>query len=128
VKLSVFSVGDGTYSYGVVEFEEGESVLEEVAKSSPTALKEELGRKLGSPLTSLSLASGAMDYRGELLPMVYIRAELEDGSDFSLEIYPTSARSLSNTGAEEHFNTLVKLLDALKPGLKLPKARVIGIA
>ncbi|QOJ79157.1 hypothetical protein IG193_01465 [Infirmifilum lucidum] len=128
MKLSIFSVGDVVYSYGVIEFEGGEDFLGEILKREPSQLKEELEKKLNTAFTSFGFARGGLDYKGNEMPLVYLRVELEDGSDFSLEIYPGSARSFSNTDAEEHYNTVVKLLTAIQPGLKLPRARLIGLA
>ncbi len=128
MKLSVFSVGDIAYSYGVIEFEGEEDLLGAVASKEPSQLKEELERGLGIAITSFGFARGSLDYKGNVMPLVYLRVELEDGSDFSLEIYPGSARSFSNTDAEEHYTTVVKLLTAIQPGLKLPRARLIGLA
>ncbi|MEZ0346307.1 MAG: hypothetical protein ABWK01_07140 [Infirmifilum sp.] len=126
MKLSVFSAGDIEYSYGVIEFEPSEEVLKKLSGRDASSLQRELEEKTGLTFTSFSFARGAMNYKGELLDLAYLRFELEDGLGFEVEIYERSARSFSNTNPQEHFSIVNKLISALYPDIKLSGPRLIS--
>ncbi|MEM4761343.1 MAG: hypothetical protein QW230_00010 [Thermofilum sp.] len=127
VKLSVFSFPDLTVSYGILQFDAGEDPSSKVHELSEEGLKPLIESSLKAKVTALSVAKGLHVYGAVKLSLTYLRVELEDGREYAFEIYGDSARSYSNTGAEDHYEVIVTLMRALVPGLKLPRLRVVGI-
>ncbi len=128
VKLSIFSVRDVEYSYGVIEFESHEEILGKVLGKDSDRLKRELEEEMNTVFTSFSLATGTLNYKGEVLDLAYMRLEREDGSSFEIEIYEKSARSFSNTSPEDHYEFAARLIKALNPDVSIRGPRMIGLA
>lgn len=126
VKLSVFSVREMEYSYGIIEFDPSEEFLKSIAGRDPACLQREIEKKMNASFASFSFATGVLNYKGESLQLAYVRFELEDGSNFEVELYEKSARSFSNTGPQEHFDIASKFISALNPNVKLSGPRIIG--
>jgi len=127
VKLSIFSFPDLVVSYGILQFEGGEDPSRRILAMSEEELREAVESALGSRAVAVSVASGVHVYRETQLKLTYLRVELEDGREFSVELYGESARTYSNTDAEEHYKAIVSLMKALIPDLRLPRSRLIGV-
>lgn len=127
MKLSVFSFPDLTVSYGILQFDEGEDPSSKVHELGEEGLKPLIEASLNAKVTALSVARGLHAYGAAKLSLTYLRVELEDGREYAFEIYGDSARSYSNTDAEDHYGAIVTLMKALIPELRLPRLRVIGI-
>lgn len=127
MKLSVFSFPDLTVSYGILQFDAGEDPSSRVQELGEEGLKPLVESSLSVRVTALSIAKGLHVYGAAKLSLTYLRVELEDGREYSFEIYEDSARSYSNTGAEDHYEAIVSLMKALVPGLRLPRLRIVGV-
>uniref|UniRef100_A0A7J3X8L2 DUF1795 domain-containing protein n=1 Tax=Thermofilum pendens TaxID=2269 RepID=A0A7J3X8L2_THEPE len=127
MRLSIFSFPDLVVSYGILQFEVGEDPSARILAMSEEELKGVVESALSSKAVAVSVASGVHVYRGTQLKLTYLRVELEDGREFSLELYGESARTYSNTNAEEHYQAIVSLMKAIVPELRLPRSRLVGV-
>lgn len=127
MRLSIFSFPDLVVSYGILQFEVGEDPSARILAMSEEELKEVVESALSSKAVAVSVASGVHVYRGTQLKLTYLRVELEDGRELSVELYGESARTYSNTNAEEHYQAIVSLMRALVPELRLPRSRLVGV-
>ena len=127
MKLSIFSFPDLVVSYGILQFEGGEDPSRRILAMGEEELRGAVESALGSRAVAVSVASGVHVYRETQLKLTYLRVELEDGRELSVELYGESARTYSNTDAEEHYKVIVSLMKALIPDLRLPRSRLIGV-
>ena len=127
MRLSIFSFPDLVVSYGILQFEVGEDPSARILAMSEEELKGVVESALSSKAVAVSVASGVHVYRGTQLKLTYLRVELEDGRELSVELYGESARTYSNTNAEEHYEAVVSLMRALVPELRLPRFRLVGV-
>lgn len=127
MRLSIFSFPDLVVSYGILQFEVGEDPSARILAMSEEELKGVVESALSSKAVAVSVASGVHVYRGTQLKLTYLRVELEDGRELSVELYGESARTYSNTNAEEHYEAVVSLMRALVPELRLPRSRLVGV-
>lgn len=128
MKLSLYSFEDLKRCYGIIQFEKQEEglVLRRLGEMSVGALKKVLEDSLLSRVKGVSIATGRLYYENQELEMVYLRVDLDDNREYTLEVYKESAMVVSNTSSTDTLRDLVKFVKALVPEVRLPKTTLIG--
>ena len=128
LRLSIYTFNDLTNSYVIIQFEGKEinELLNKLLKGNVDELKNEVEGILNCKVKSLSLASGEMIYEGTKLPMAYLRIELDNSEQYSLEVYSESATVITNMNLSETYSRVIKLMRAFIPGVRIPKSRVLA--
>jgi len=128
LRLSIYTFNDLTNSYAIIQFEGKEinELLNKLISSGIDELKDEVEKVLNCRVKSLSLANGEMLYEGSKLPMAYLRIELDNSEQYSLEVYGESATVITNMNLSETYSKVIKLMRAFIPGVRIPKSRVLA--
>ncbi len=128
MRLSIYSFNDLIGSYGIIQFEEGEigSIYKRVLETSIDGLKNLIESVFKEEVRGISRASGKLVYRSREVDMVYVRIELDDNREYSLEIYRESTMVRSNTSLKETLRDIVMLFKTMEPSLKLRRSLTIA--
>jgi len=111
-------------SYVILQFENGEvGVLNNVMRGySVKDLRRVIEEALSAKVKSLSLAYGTMLYEDSEMSLTYIRIELDNNDQYTLEIYDESAYVITNVDIKTTYEVLTKLISKLAPMVKVRRS------
>ncbi len=128
MRLSGYGFTDMKLTYFVVQFE-GSEIGEFIARVRELGVEgiKKLAREVFKrDVSAVSLAFGTHDFKGEVLDLCYLRVELDDGTEYTLEIYRESLRLVSNDELMETRERFIELARKLVPSIRLPKHMMFG--
>ena len=128
MKLSLYSFEDLERCYGILQFEKQEEglLLEKLSNLDVSALKSILEKCLLAKVKGISIAKGKLYYEEQELDMVYLRVDLDDNREYSMEVYRESAMVISNSSSNDTLSDLTSLVKALVPGIRFPRTTLLG--
>ena len=108
-------------SYAIVQFEGNEiGILNKTLSNyDVTKLKSIIEEVLHVKVKSISLAKGRILYEDDLMPLTYLRIELDNNDQYTFEIYEESAYIVTNTNVKTSYEVLTKLIMRIAPGVKI---------
>ncbi len=111
-------------SYVILQFENGEvGVLNNVMRGySVKDLRRVIEEALSAKVKSLSLAYGTMLYEDSEMSLTYMRIELDNNDQYTLEIYDESAYVITNVDIKTTYEVLTKLISKLAPMVKVRRS------
>ena len=111
-------------SYLILQFENGEvGVLNNVMRGySVKDLRRVIEEALSAKVKSLSLAYGTMLYEDSEMSLTYMRIELDNNDQYTLEIYDESAYVITNVDIKTTYEVLTKLISKLAPMVKVRRS------
>ncbi|HDN76058.1 MAG TPA: hypothetical protein ENG05_02900 [Acidilobales archaeon] len=124
MRISIYSFNDLMRSYVILQFENGEvGVLNNVMRGySVKDLRRVIEEALSAKVKSLSLAYGTMLYEDSEMSLTYMRIELDNNDQYTLEIYDESAYVITNVDIKTTYEVLTKLISKLAPMVKVRRS------